>query len=349
MSREDPHQRISQGHLAMALLAVAWQAIQTFTSLARHELGTALLGAIGLLASLSAVTLVRRKTLSEHTIRQFAVPAAVAWLVAQLAVDLLKQQVAFLTYFNYLIVVTLAFSVWNTRQAVRLTVLCGVLLLLACLAGRTPDLLVLNAVLFTAALIGYMSTYSIHLRDANHRARKAEAMMVRDQVTGLLQRDAALSQMRAMQNESFPDATHLAVSLLKIEALNEINRVHGYGSGDRTLQMVSIVLLRNCGPQDIVARWSGTQFLVTLRNANRREAQSRLEQMLAALNAEAWPGGPRLHVNAGLALLAEADTLEEVVTLTQRRLEQARTEPHRTLVSHGSPPRHQAVLSVDES
>lgn len=330
------HQELS--HLVMAFLALIWQAISAVTAWQSAHYGDFVMGVAGVLACVIAVFILATRY-TENAVEmlwRWAVPATALWLAAHLADELLlDHRVDFTVHCNFLILATLAFTLWPLRWALPMVGVSFGMLVPVTMHSGAVDLNLLNWVGFTAALIGFRSFYSRQLHGASQRVQEAESMMVRDKVTGLLVRSAATAQIRSLlKSESGgPDDQHLALILLAVERLGEINREYGHGSGDRTLQMVSIVLLRHCGPKDLVCRWDGAKFLLLFMNANRREATGRITQILETLNAEAWPGGPKMIVKAGLGMLSEGEQLADVLEIVEDRLRAARQEQKNTLIT----------------
>jgi diguanylate cyclase (GGDEF)-like protein len=71
----------------------------------------------------------------------------------------------------------------------------------------------------------------------------------------------------------------LALILVDIDRLAEINARHGYGSGDRVLERVGILMRNYFREQDWVARLSGDAFAVLLPGTNREHAELLAERV----------------------------------------------------------------------
>ncbi|HEY0828299.1 MAG TPA: GGDEF domain-containing protein [Bacilli bacterium] len=54
----------------------------------------------------------------------------------------------------------------------------------------------------------------------------------------------------------------LSLFLIDVDDFKRINDTYGHKLGDTVLQQLAIILSRNTGKRDIVARWSGDEFLI---------------------------------------------------------------------------------------
>jgi len=84
-----------------------------------------------------------------------------------------------------------------------------------------------------------------------------------DALTGLANRDALLSEVRAWRNGDIP----FAVVLIDLDAFKTLNDAYGHGYGDRILEVVGQRLAGLVGPEDVVARLGGDEFAMVIRGA----------------------------------------------------------------------------------
>jgi diguanylate cyclase (GGDEF)-like protein len=70
-----------------------------------------------------------------------------------------------------------------------------------------------------------------------------------------------------------------ALILLDVDRLSEINESHGYGSGDRVLERLGILMRKYFREQDWVARYSGDAFAVLLPETQREHAELLAERV----------------------------------------------------------------------
>jgi diguanylate cyclase (GGDEF)-like protein len=76
-----------------------------------------------------------------------------------------------------------------------------------------------------------------------------------------------------------------ALILIDVDRLSEINAKHGYGSGDRVLERIGILMRKYFREQDWVARLSGDAFAVLLPETPREHAAQLAERVRSTVEA----------------------------------------------------------------
>jgi two-component system cell cycle response regulator len=158
---------------------------------------------------------------------------------------------------------------------------------------------------------------------------ESRRMATTDSLTGLLNRRALLelASQELRRATRYHDA--LAVILLDIDHFKHINDDRGHASGDAVLAAVARLLgsaVRSC---DIIARWGGEEFVVTLPStslAGARDLAERLRKTLESANI-LDTDGDRVPVTAsfGVAALGKDDTLEQLVDRADRAMYTAKS------------------------
>jgi diguanylate cyclase (GGDEF)-like protein len=89
-----------------------------------------------------------------------------------------------------------------------------------------------------------------------------ERRAYRDSLTGLINRGALEDQLRRYWDASRRHGTSLSVLIVDLDRFKEINDAHGHPAGDEALRRTAAVLTRSVRRSDIVARYSGDEFVV---------------------------------------------------------------------------------------
>jgi diguanylate cyclase (GGDEF)-like protein len=148
-----------------------------------------------------------------------------------------------------------------------------------------------------------------------------EALSVTDPLTGLANRRRLLAAFADELNRSARYGTPLALLLVDLDRLKEINDRRGHAQGDRALQLVADSLRQSCRATDLAARTGGDEFLVLAVNTSASEALALAHRIcatvrrngVAAVESErSVPGG--LTVSIGVADLEDI-TLPTFVSL----------------------------------
>ena len=94
-----------------------------------------------------------------------------------------------------------------------------------------------------------------------------------DPLTGLANRRRLRSAFADELNRAARYETPLALLLVDLDRLKDINDRHGHGDGDRALQLVAEALRRTCRATDLAARYGGDEFIVLAVNTPATEAR----------------------------------------------------------------------------
>jgi diguanylate cyclase (GGDEF)-like protein len=111
----------------------------------------------------------------------------------------------------------------------------------------------------------------------------------------------------------------LTVALLDIDHFGDVNKTHGWPTGDRVLSELAEVVRTTIRGSDWVARYGGEEICVVLTNTALDEAEPVLERIRSAVESHEIEGtqGQRVKVTVSIGA-AERDTREEVEALVER-------------------------------
>ena len=145
------------------------------------------------------------------------------------------------------------------------------------------------------------------------RFRQAErAVSQQDPLTGILNRDALLSQWHLQSNEQ--PAT---LVLFDVNDLKLINDTGGHGAGDTHLKQVAQALLASLPPHAFVSRWGGDEFLAVLPGVDEQQAQTFVKTVLDGTPASR---SGMLPLAVGTAALRPGEGLDRALALADQRM-----------------------------
>lgn len=151
---------------------------------------------------------------------------------------------------------------WHERLVVKIAALLLAALLLALVwRDRIARLRARQAALEAA-----VAERTRELARTNERLRVANQTLAlenqTDPLTGLYNRRFILSH--ALRGGAARASDRSAVLLLELDDFKWVNETHGFASGDRVLVELGGLLSRSVRGGDVVARWSGVEFLLLL-------------------------------------------------------------------------------------
>jgi diguanylate cyclase (GGDEF)-like protein len=129
-------------------------------------------------------------------------------------------------------------------------------------------------------------------------ARSFETMQHRlqtDELTGLANRESFMLRLghRISQADAQPDTERFAVLFVDLNRFKHINDHYGHGVGDQVLIEIAQRLRKTVGPQNLVARLSGDEFVVLLDRVDGEESLERTRlQIQGALKEPLMALGP---------------------------------------------------------
>jgi diguanylate cyclase len=140
-----------------------------------------------------------------------------------------------------------------------------------------------------------VATFTKHNQENLLAAITAEELHRRmaqtDHLTGLANRAQLIEQI-ALHCEDLPAARQsesgrrFAVLYIDLDGFKAVNDTHGHAAGDEILQRVADCLRQVIGPDEMVARIGGDEFVVLLRDADGLTARAVADEIIAAISRE---------------------------------------------------------------
>lgn len=164
------------------------------------------------------------------------------------------------------------------------------------------------------------------LRTANDQLSRAEAMMLRDELTGLFNRRGLRAHLQERQRNGATGG--LGLLLVDCDGFKQINDEHGHLAGDRVLQGVASILRSVAGTGDIACRLGGDEFALLFKADGGREEALRYARFVVetARGLRAIPQGePRMcALSIGACLVPPGGTWGDGYALADAALYRAK-------------------------
>ena len=180
------------------------------------------------------------------------------------------------------------------------------------------------AAMLMTNLLPLMVNYAI-LGGWHEEAEAAlQRQAVTDELTGLLNRRGWLQLGRVLIANANRIEQPMAVLMIDIDWFKRINDTHGHDAGDRALQAIGSLLLKNRRVNDVAARIGGEEFCLLLTGSSRHAAQQIDQQLRAGLPELSRQLGFNLDFSSGLALHEPGHSLEQTMSRADHALYQAK-------------------------
>lgn len=169
--------------------------------------------------------------------------------------------------------------------------------------------------------------------------RTVERASQTDPKTGLLN-DRAFRDLATQElTRAARTAQSLALLMLDLDHLREVNNTHGHLVGDLVIRRIADVLRATLRDLDVAGRFGGEEFAVVLPSTTATEAGRVAERIRTAFAAEpiAAPSGPlSVSVSIGVAAAeADSDNLDDVMRRADKVLYEAKRAGRNQVRVHG--------------
>lgn len=185
-----------------------------------------------------------------------------------------------------------------------------------------------HSILFSVGSMLFMLSLAVSflaLQYSDMACRHADQAR-RDWLTGLLNRRGFLEAVSERELER-SDGQPWAVMIIDADNFKSINDQHGHAIGDQMLEILAESLSGHAGPDDLVARMGGEEFLFLRSGANVETADALAEQLrrtLADQLIEHPSAVVRVTVSIGVAVRQNSESIDQVIHRADEALYQAK-------------------------
>lgn len=109
------------------------------------------------------------------------------------------------------------------------------------------------------------------------RARALRSLMLRDSLTGLLNRSAFRSRLETEVARSMRHKGGLVFAFLDIDGFKAINDRYGHQAGDRVIKSLARIMQQRLRKTDMIGRYGGEEFAVAMTEASLTEVGKLLD------------------------------------------------------------------------
>lgn len=192
------------------------------------------------------------------------------------------------------------------------------------------------ASLRTKALQDELRTKNKQLEDL---LRKVEYMAITDVLTGLYNRRRFHDVLAKEFERSKRYSTPLSLIFMDIDHFKSVNDVYGHLMGDKVLEELASIILKNIREIDTAARFGGEEFTVILPNTKKEDVVHLADRMRLTIEKYVFPDmqDRKITVSIGISGMpdTEIDTEDELIRYADAALYRAKQAGrNRTVVSN---------------
>jgi diguanylate cyclase (GGDEF)-like protein len=165
-----------------------------------------------------------------------------------------------------------------------------------------------------------------------------------DTLTGLLNRDTLLAELKRELARARREHTHLCLGLCDIDEFRRINDGYGHLAGDAVLRALAMHLRQTLRPYDRIARYGGEEFLI-MTSGLPEDCHKMLERVRISIESTRFEfqnlAMPLALSIGGVCFRPDIDgyDIKELLGLAGEALAQAKAQgANQTVVKHASEP-----------
>ncbi len=150
--------------------------------------------------------------------------------------------------------------------------------------------------------ISLLVALAIESREREDAAERTAYMALHDGLTGLFNRTHAERELERRIADARTNDRALVVAIIDLDLFKEVNDGYGHAMGDALLVAVARVLVETAGPDALVARMGGDEFLVAFSEARAALSEATIQTMLDRIGGEALVGAIEQQVGASIGV-----------------------------------------------
>lgn len=128
---------------------------------------------------------------------------------------------------------------------------------------NAPQMVQMAGVVSVAALLIFAAAaaYFIDLRHLRETNVQVQAVALKDPLTGLINQQGFEQRLTTTVTQLLDDTASIAVVVIEISQVKEINGAHGLAAGDAVLHTVAERLTQSLGADEYLGKFTGNRFL----------------------------------------------------------------------------------------
>ncbi len=170
-----------------------------------------------------------------------------------------------------------------------------------------------------------------------YRSRQLNRQMTEDSLTGLYNHSFTENEIEREINRADRTHRYFSLAMIDLDFFKAVNDTYGHGVGDEVLRSLSYLLKKRLRLTDVIGRYGGEEFLVVMPETSIEDAVCLINEIKDSFSAMPFfnPEDERVFyvtLSAGIASFPECHTREELMTLADQALYQAKEKGRNQVV-----------------
>lgn len=154
--------------------------------------------------------------------------------------------------------------------------------------------------------------------DRRHAEEQVRFLAYRDPLTGLFNRRSLVAELEGALRQAATTRTNLGVIFVDVDGFKAINDQHGHAVGDQVLVHIARQLTGCLGPQEVIARMGGDEFVVVCPGIESSQELERLAQRVG--KQVTVDSDPTFSVSVGTAFAASEVDVDDLLGEADRQM-----------------------------
>ena len=151
-----------------------------------------------------------------------------------------------------------------------------------------------------------------------------EDIATHDNLTGIYNRFFFIDATKLELKASIRDKRPVALFMIDIDHFKSINDTYGHDVGDTVLKEFVHIIKNRLRESDVLARWGGEEFIVTLPSTSIKDAKHVANTIRKSIEEAIFSGVKHLTCSIGISILQDHDTIDTMVKRADMGLYEAK-------------------------
>ena len=131
--------------------------------------------------------------------------------------------------------------------------------------------------------------------------------------------------------------------VIDIDDFKTINDTYGHDIGDKVLQSVSHIMMRNCRTNDFVCRYGGDEFVIIFNGADDIITYQRMQKIASEIENLNIAPGLKITISVGISSSKEAYNIQETIKDADTALYYSKQNSKNQITLYEEPQPHKAL------